>query len=347
MSAFAFLRLPEELQLAVITHLDWPTLTSLRLTSTELALLIPASCLARYHAAGKRQVQQDEHALFCLLRASHLNRTTAVTTIVHLALPSFPGNVTNTQAPPQHLQHSHKSGSLLHLPCYSCLRWLYARETWTFIRYGDGPDKYTERLRQAKENCFSGEMRTFFKPPDEAHNMPTARVCIACGLRQGFYTRGMRVAGFQICKSCGVPESRLGQHTNFEWRYPRTKEVRLCVACRAAPEVAQMSELQFRHELFWDRYERGMRQAKKARVQEGLRQRALLGLRDRDDEALLRRVEEAGRWCPVMRQFRLCNCHKGWDEQSVVEVEMEANSDRSFMKHLEWVSYGNNPALSK
>merc|ERR1711964_323281 len=101
-----------------------------------------------------------------------------------------------------------------------------------------------------------------------------------------------------------------------DW-YPRTKESRLCVTCRAVPKVAQLSELQFRHEMFWGRYEKGMRQGKEARVSRGMKRRAELGIKDGTGGPSVGGAGKVGRWCPVMREIRLCSCYKRWNERNV------------------------------
>lgn len=251
-------------------------------------------------------------------------------------MPSFPSNVTNTHTHPRHLR---KPTYLYYLPCYTCLRWLYTRETGSVGPFEDDPDdkpKFVERLRRSRDNCFAGEGRILQEQPYHVSHIPMKRICITCGIRQGHYVRNMRVGGFQICAYCGTREPQPPRSALVRNRWPPSKDTRLCVACRTSPSVAQMSELQFRHELFWGRYEKRMRVGKMARVQEGIKRRAQLGLDSSCDEQLLKRAGEAGTWCPVMRESRYCSCHKRWTEQDVAEVQY-LDSGKPFFAHLEWV----------
>lgn len=344
MLVFAFLCLPEDLQLAVIGFLDWPTLTSLRRTSKALACLIPTSRLPRHHATCKKQVQLDEFAILRLLHdpstfpeghrfLTPSSQCAKNDTTVHLALPSFPSNVTNLHTHPRHFRPTlRKASYLYYLPCYTCLRWLYAREPGAVKPFKsdrrsspggpfeDDPNdepQFAERLRRSHDNCFAGKWRILPQQPYHVSHIPMERICITCGIRQGRYTRNVRVGGFQICALCGALESR---HPRTESEYntwPPSKGLRLCLACLTSPPVTQMSELQFRHELFWGRYERGIREGKRARVKEGIKRRAQLGLDSGRDEELLKRVDEAGTWCPMMSEPRFCCCHKQWTKQEV------------------------------
>lgn len=344
MPVFAFLCLPEDLQLAVIALLDWPTLTSLRLTSKALSYSMPTSRLPRYYAACKKQVQLDEFAVLRLLHATfpeghrnHYRQCAKNDTTVHHALPSFPLNLTNTHT---HPRHSRKPTYLYYLPCYTCLRWLYSRETGPVRDFEDDADdspKLAERLRRFRDNCFAGEGRILLDQPHHFSHIPMKRICITCGIRSGRYVRNMRVGGFQICAYCGTPEPQPRRLALIDYRCLPSKNTRLCVACRTMPAVAQMSELQFRHELFWGRYEKGMRGGKKARVQEGIRRRAQLGLASGGDEELLKQVDEAGKWCPVMRESRFCSCHKRWTEQDIAEAPQNPDPRKPFFAHVEWV----------
>lgn len=289
--------LPSELLIYLIDFLDWPSITSLRSTSPRLRDLINQKTLLKQYSICAAALLIEEYALLRKIEQEFWEA----------AEESFQGyhssSYTSSSLDPD-LRAYEEPYKCLHtkLPCYHCLRWLPSP---------------TDEAKFATESMFSRGRSTgrFNLGGRDAMK----RICIPCGMRTKLYPRGTRVKHSVVCARCGVLAGPLEDWAWF-WKDPKKtwQMSYYCRECLAVPSVVTQTLEQYRHEKMWRKYEDGMRQGKRYRLEKGARLRqeramtpglelASWGPVNNDEvDAKARK-----RYCAVMQEKRLCHSCKG------------------------------------
>lgn len=286
--------LPPELQLQLIRCLDWPALTALRQASLRFYTLLPLEKLRHEHIARAADVKDQETATLKRLEQDYWEQ----------AEQSFLGyhnsSYTSSSLDPDLRADSERiTCAYSTLPCYRCLQWL---------------PSLTDDASFESRCAFSRGMCTGNR--NLGAKLASSRICIPCGIRKGQYRRGSRVKNSAICLSCG---KLADPPDTFAWSWgdPRmTWKLKVyCRGCLVLPAVVELTIEQFEHEKKWSRYERGMLASKQARLEKGrlLREEAGIVLRQlalsmKDSNAVPEPTCGKKRFCPIMKEMRLCRC---------------------------------------
>ncbi|KAK5088536.1 hypothetical protein LTR05_002756 [Lithohypha guttulata] len=287
--------LPPELQLYLIDLLDWPSLTALRLASSTFHSLLPKPQLRKAHILRATHLHHEELNALHRLEKEYWEQ----------AEESFLGYHSSSYSsssldPDLRATGERYTCSTDKLPCYRCLKWL--------------PSITTDDTGFRDRSMFTRGMCTVSR--DLGAKQAESRVCIPCGMRTGLYKKGSRVKHSTVCYECGklaeAPES-----LSWSWRDPKTtwKVKVYCGVCLDRPEVVAQTVEQYRHERRWRRYEDGMAAGKQARLERGksVREEADIVLKQlvlsvKDREAVVDGNRGKRRYCPVMKEMRLCSC---------------------------------------
>lgn len=281
--------LPLELLIHIIDFLDWPSITSLRLTSPKFRILLPSNELEKRYTKCRRALHEEE--LSCLRRVEKEYWEQAEQSFLGYHSSSY----TSSSLDPDIRAYNERcSTNSSRLPCYRCLRWLPS--------ITDLPDFATSSL-------FSRGMCTGTRNLGAKDAL--SRICIPCGIRTRLYNKGTCVKRSVVCLSCGVlssqrtttnpVKSRQGQQWKHGW---------WCEACLILPEVENLTHQQLWHEFRWKKYEESMIRGKQYRLEKGKRLRQeQCGTESNADESKPIKIQsQKFRWCPIMKEMRLCGC---------------------------------------
>jgi len=287
--------LPSELLISLIDFLDWPCLTSLRLTNSRFQEVIDKKTLLKQHDLCAKALLANEHVLLRQFEKEFWEAAEESFQGYHSSSYTSSSLDPDLLAYEDRLKCTHTS-----LPCYHCLRWL---------------PSLTDEAKFATESAFSRgrSTRTF----NLAGKHATERICIPCGMRTKLYPKGTRVKHSVICARC---ETLAGPLENWAWFWKDPKKTwqmsYYCRVCLDTPSVINQTLEQYRHEKKWRKYEDGMRNGKRYRLEKGARLRQERGILLVKTQGSLAAADVDGidakagkRYCPVMQEKRLCAVH--------------------------------------
>lgn len=319
-----FESLPRDLHFCILAFLDWPSLTSLRLTCHTFAWLISKDRLQIQHALCAAHVFAEEEKM-----RRHLDAVAWEDLEQYFSGCQFSNYAPHHDPDLAALDRKRSCSSSL-LPCYVCLRWLPSA---------------TSDDRFASASHFSRTRSTL--EFDLGGKRARERNCISCGLKKGMYLRGTFVKHNVVCVNCGNLGAPMPDRLHFR-SLPKTiwwKGV-YCEPCFHDPAVGKVDAAEYFHELRWARYENGLKRGKEYRLENGRKLRDALGVTIAPEEAVAHREWEeralskptTGRnrhgyppskergpnagYCPTMGEMRFCFCG-GWEPPYRVRNQSE------------------------
>lgn len=292
--------LPPEIHLAIIDHLPWPAITSLRLSSSTFSTLLPPPILSTLHNTLANHLYTTEEA--------HLARLDSEfwTLAEQVFLGTSPNYFSNYAGDPD-LEATSKryTCSSETLPCYTCLRWLPSS---------------TAPATFATDSAFTRRRST--GQFDLGGKRARERMCVECGVRKGVYGRGLVVKWSVVCLECG------GLGRPISWTNTMRPKWEgdwwrgwFCDGCWGGEGgkggKVRMSREQVDHERRWGAYEKGLAMGKEYRREKGRKLRRERGVLDvGEDERDGVANGDSGRdgrgpnarYCPIMGEKRFCFC---------------------------------------
>lgn len=280
--------LPNELLIHLSEFLDWQSLKRFRSLSRRFFDLIPKDSLRKYHAVQSRILYEEENLLLKEITKFYWEE----------AEESFLGyhssSYTSSSLDPDLRAHEERLTCTHHkLPCYHCLSW---------------KPSLTDSPTFENLSAFSRGMSTGSRNLGSKH--ASTRICIDCGIRTRLYNRGTVVKHSAVCNSCReltAPFRLNNVYLRFDG--PDWLSRYLCHNCCANSKYSNLTMEQYAHESRWEKYEKSMTDGKMYRLEKGrgLRGQATIN-GPNDGQVLENKSYVKPRYCPVMKEMRLCNC---------------------------------------